>query len=119
MSYNRLLLLINTLVFSCNGLDEQEDEVLINLSGQLGIQHELPWAMDFIKNDMKTAFLRTKDLVFSNTFSQSPDTRLRLLTDAWKNSLLRGYVNELEAIVFIKLSKILEVESDFISTIRD
>ena len=85
---------------------------------ELDAKEELKWAMDFVNEDVYTAYDRTRDYLKIALQNEDPKNKVSYLFDVWSATNTKGYITEMEALAMIKLARDWDVESDFIKLVR-
>ena len=116
--YKKCFLLIKTLIFTYHGLNEEELELLDLTAQRINGRAELDWALEFVKSDEKTAFMRTKEFFEANFSEETTGIKLFILEETWIDNNKKGFITELEAVALLKFSKVLHVEKEFLSIVR-
>lgn len=115
----KAFLLLNTVIFNYNGIDEREKIILEELANNLDQKDNLNWAIDFVKQDEFTAYDRMKDYLSETIGNAGKDLKYLLLIETWKMTKQKGHVTEIEAMAMLKLSKFFSLETEFIRMIRE
>lgn len=118
IAFKKALLLLHTVIFSYNSLDEIESVMLEEIAKAHGVESELEWAISFVNQDLFTAFKRMTEYFGTELNGASKKQLLELLMITWKNVQSKGAVSEVEALAFLKTARQLGVESDFVNQIR-
>lgn len=117
-SRKRATLLLKAIIFLYHELTEEENKLLIETAKSINAETELEWALEFIHEDVYTAYERTRDFLNSALKGESKEQKMDYLYDVWLATNQKGYITEMEALAMIKLARDWGVESDFIKRVR-
>lgn len=117
-SRKRATLLLKAIIFLYHELTEEENKQLLATAESIDAIKELEWAMAFIKEDIYTAYERTRDFLNEALQFESKENKIDYLYDVWLATNQKGYITEMEALAMIKLARDWGVESDFIKRVR-
>lgn len=118
LPYKKALLLLHTVVLSYNSLEDSEKAILEHLAEKENVSNELLWALDFVNEDLYSAFQRMIDY-FSENLAQAPrKSKLEILSITWKSVQSKGAISEVEALALLKTARFFGIESDFVNLIR-
>ena len=117
-SHKRATLLLKAIIFLYHELTEEENKLLIETAKSINAENELEWALEFIHEDVYTAYERTRDFLNSALQGESKEQKIDYLYDVWLATNQKGYITEMEALAMIKLARDWSVESDFIKRVR-
>lgn len=117
-SHKKAFLLLKAIIFLYHDFTEEEIKLLENTASELDAREELKWAMDFVNEDVYTAYDRTRDYLKKALLKEAPNQKVNYLFDVWSATNLKGYITEMEALAMIKLARDWDVESEFIKLVR-
>jgi len=117
-SHKKALLLLKAIIFLYHDFTEEEIRLLGLTATELDAKEELKWAMDFVNEDVYTAYDRTRDYLKKALLNENPNQKVSYLFDVWSATNLKGYITEMEALAMIKLARDWNVESEFIKLVR-
>jgi uncharacterized tellurite resistance protein B-like protein len=118
IAFKKALLLLHTVIFSYNSLDEIESVMLEEIAKKNGIENELSWAISFVNQDLFTAFKRMTEYLSTELQGASKKNLIELLMITWQNVQSKGAVSEVESLAFLKTARFLGVETEFVNQIR-
>lgn len=118
-SHKKALLLLKAIIFLYHDFTDEEKELLEKASISLDAKEELTWAMDFINEDIYTAYERTRDYLKKALQNENEFQKVAYLYDVWTATNQKGFITEMEALAMIKLARDWGVESNFIKTVRN
>jgi hypothetical protein len=116
--HKKALLLLKAIIFLYHDFTEEEIRLLQVTADDFDAQEELKWAMDFVNEDVYTAYDRTRDYLKKALQNEPSDKKVSYLYDVWVATNLKGHITEMEALAMIKLARDWNVESDFIKLVR-
>lgn len=117
-SHKKALLLLKAIIFLYHDFTEEEIRLLQVTADDFDAQEELKWAMDFVNEDVYTAYDRTRDYLKKALQNEASQKKVSYLYDVWLATNLKGHITEMEALAMIKLARDWNVESDFIKLVR-
>jgi hypothetical protein len=117
-SHKKAFLLLKSIIFLYHDFTEEEILLLEHSATELDAKEELKWAMDFVNEDVYTAYDRTRDYLKIALQNEDPKNKVSYLFDVWSATNTKGYITEMEALAMIKLARDWDVESDFIKLVR-
>ena len=117
-SHKKALLLLKAIIFLYHDFTEEEIRLLQATADDFEAQEELKWAMDFVNEDVYTAYDRTRDYLKKALQHEALDKKVNYLYDVWLATNQKGHITEMEALAMIKLARDWNVESDFIKLVR-
>ena len=114
----KAFLLLKSLILSFHGLTDDEKAMLEETASNIDGQEELKWVLDFINEDIYTAFERAR--VFFNTTIATYDNskKLEYLQVAWDANSSKGHITEMEATAMLKLARDWGVQRDLLTLVR-
>lgn len=112
-------ILLNAIIFHYHGLDEDEENLLREISSKNDADNELKWSLDFISEDYLTAFDRARDFLNQIVNKMDKSKRLYFINEAWQANYEKGYITEMEATAMLQLAKDWEVDVDLIDIVRE
>ena len=114
----KAFLLLKSLILSFHGLTDEEKAMLEETAAKLDGQQELHWVLDFINEDIYTAFDRARAF-FKNTIATYDNSKkLSYLQVAWDANSSKGHITEMEATAMLKLAKDWGVQRDLLTLVR-
>jgi hypothetical protein len=114
----KALLLLKAIIFLYHDFTEEEKILLQETANAFNAQEELKWAMDFVNEDVYTAYDRTRVYLKKALENEAPSQKVTYLYDVWSATNQKGYITEMEALAIIKLARDWGIETDFIKLIR-
>ena len=118
-SHKKALLLLKAIIFLYHDFTDDEKKLLEETAISFDASEELQWAMDFVNEDIYTAYERTRDYLKKALQNEQDSQKVSYLYDVWLATNQKGYITEMEALAMIKLARDWGVESDFIKTVRN
>lgn len=115
----KVFLLLKTVIFHYHGLDEDEQQILLETATEMNALDELQWANDFISEDYYNAFDRAREYLGNEMHQISKEKRLEFMTAVWHSNNKKGYISEMEATAMIKLAQDWDIENEFIEMIKN
>jgi hypothetical protein len=113
----KVFMLLKAVIFHYHGLDQEEKNDLEKTAFDLGAEHELKWALEFIAEDYITAFDRARAYLNDFIGDYPKEKRVELINMVWQANNLKGYVTEMEATAMLKLAKDWNVQKELISLV--
>ena len=118
-SHKKALLLLKAIIFLYHDFTEEERNILEKTAKNLNAELELSWTMDFINEDIYTAYERTRDYLKKALQNQNESQKVSYLYEVWTATNEKGFITEMEALAMIKLARDWGVETQFIKTVRN
>jgi len=112
-------ILLNAIIFHYHGLDEEEEQILHEITAKNDAESELQWSLDFISQDYLTAFERARDYLNEIVKKLDKTKRLYFIRTAWDANFEKGYITEMEATAMLQLARDWEVDSDLIEIVQE
>jgi hypothetical protein len=119
LSDKKALLLLKAIVFLHHDFTEDEMRLLNETAKELNAIQDLKWVMDFVNEDVYTAYERTRAYLKKSLEGEENDKKVAYLFEVWQATSQKGYVTEMEAMSMIKLARDWSVERDFIQLVRN
>ncbi|MFN6946413.1 MAG: hypothetical protein ACK4ND_15805 [Cytophagaceae bacterium] len=114
----KAFLLLKAIIFSYHGLDEDEKRILDETAEKLSAFQELEWALNFLNEDVLTAFDRGRAYFNTTIATYDNETKLSYLNMVWDATKLKGYITEMEAMAMLKLAKDWGVQKELLGMVR-
>ena len=118
-SRKKALLLLKAIIFLYHDFTEEETLILEGAARSLNAEPELAWAIDFINEDIYTAYERTRVYLKKALQNENDSQKVSYLYDVWTATNDKGFITEMEALSMIKLARDWGVETQFIKTVRN
>lgn len=112
----KAFLLLKSIIFQYHGFDESEQQLLEKTALALDAQDELQWALDFISQDIMTAFDRAR--TYLKGLGLDKEKKIDYLHQVWQANNEKGYITEMEAIGMIRFARDWQVEDDLMQLVR-
>ena len=106
-------------IFYYNNMEDEERSVLVNFSKKFDGELELKWACEFVKEDVLSAFTRSKEKVSTLLILEPEVVKLEILNLIWETTKNKGYITALEAQFLLNIAKEWKVETEFIHMVRE
>jgi hypothetical protein len=113
----KVYMLLKSVIFYYHGLDDLEKQDLDKTSAELDAAKEYQWALEYIGEDLITAFDRARGYLNNIIGDYTKEKRIDLINMVWRANNLKGYVTEMEATAMLKLAKDWNVQKELIELV--
>lgn len=114
----KAFLLLKSLIFSFHGLTDEEKGILEETAHKIDGNDELKWVLDFLSEDIHTAFERARVFFNQTIATYDSEKKLSYLKMAWEANSSKGHITEMEATAMLKLAKDWSVQRELLSMVR-
>lgn len=116
--HKKAFFLLQLVVFSNHGLDEDELMILKDNAKLLKAEKELAWSMHFFAQQQETDFSKIIQFVNEQFLKFDKGERLSYLGRIWQANKQKGYTTEMEATTILQFAKSWGIEPEMLDLIK-